>query len=861
MPPNNINKLSHIYQKKMTVNKYPKSPIYQIELSQFKIEQGQSVQVVALPPLQNGRYGFHVLFKAENYPLRQHLCFMRHIDEIPLDELPALRFAEMKFHSKPPGIQVGPWPGWRGIPEMPKIQLEIQNQIFEGRYNFWGDEFETREIRVFMLVSISDSKDRQVVLRWNDSRLAPVRLEIYPSNKIRPLPKSVQIRLELKNVHPRLLFSQQDLDALRQKKNGSGHQIWNEIENLLNNWDLPFQICTESKILPGPERLHEFDRAILSAFHALITEEISSIQRAKDAFNTLLLLSLKPDYEPMNIDTQSGECLFTLTLTFDWIYQFLSDDEKTEYLDKLFQVAERVWKHLGYVREDYGQAHFLGCSHGLLAFSLLFWDEHPKASEWASYLCGVFEYVLEMLPADGFYPHGINLWIYENAFLFRYLELFQHCCGLNYWDRTSYWENSSRFRNAALSPDQMLGITFGDPQYRVGGDAWMHYLIANRKNDVEAQALALKLANLPIDEVDFRNAPARRRVWEFLFFDSEIEPGNLSRHDIHFQDGGQFFWHKQFKEYLSENDTARRFLRQSSGQILPKQSTNKTAEIASSRKTLLAMTDQRLFRTDSKEKELTITFRAGAPLGIKRYHWGEWGGYGHSDPCQGSFLIAKGNSFLLCGPGPVYRRDTRLHNTLTFDNHGQIGDGMVWAPEFIPENRFPSVECVQKEKWEEIITNLTSCYLDFLQLKKLIRRFILLPAGAILVHDFVELNSPREVQWNLHTYGEFCKSQINNMPIFQCTDQQEKAKVVAILPKAVQWRSDWTQFVPAYPNSGKRDRFLQLFVNSQCCQFLILLIFEEIQFDYHLAFQDEQHRNWLLELKLAEEVFQIDSHP
>ncbi|MBN2090257.1 hypothetical protein JW964_11650 [candidate division KSB1 bacterium] len=836
----------------MTINNHLKHPMYQIELAASKIAQGQSNLTVPLPSLQAGRYGFHLLFDAKNYHLQQHLCFMRHQDEIPLDELNLLRFAEMKFHPEPPGIQVGPWPGWRGIPEMPKIQIEIQEQVFEGRYNFWGDEFETGEIRVFVLVFVQDSDEKQMTLHWNEARFVPLRLEIYPSNKIRPKPKSIQIRPELKNVHPRLLFSPPDLDTLRQKKRTSGNHIWGKIENLLDNWDQPFQMTAESKILPGPEKLHEFDRAILSAFHALITKEISLIQQAKNAFNTLLLLCLKPDYEAMNIDTQSGECLFTLSLAFDWIYQFLSDDEKTDFSDKLFQVAERVWKHLGYEREDYGQAHFLGCSHGLLAFSFLFWDRHPKALEWAAWLCGVFEYVLEMLPDDGFYPHGINLWIYEHAFLLRYLELFQHCCGLNYWDQTAYWENSSRFRHASLSPDFQLGITFGDPQYRVGGDVWMHFLIANRKKDSEAQAIAFKLANHPVDGVDFRNAPARRRVWEFLFFNPEIAATHSSQNFIDFLDGGQFFWRTQSKKFLSKNVIARR--------LLPKQSSYKTTEIASSQKTLLAMTDQRLFRTDAKENELTITFRAGAPLGQRRYHWGEWGGYGHSDPCQGSFLIAKDNSFLFCGPGPVYRRDTRLHNTLTFDNFGQIGDGMVWAPEFIPESRFPNNEYIQNENWDEIITDLTPCYLDFLQLKKFIRRFIFLRTGAILIHDLVELNLSREVQWNLHTYGEFCKSYINNKLVFHCADALEKAKVVVILPEPVEWRSEWTQFVPAYPNSGDRDRYLQLFVNSKSCQFLILIIFEEIQFDFHLDFLDEQHRNWLLELKLAEEVFQIDSH-
>jgi hypothetical protein len=628
--------------KLSTAKNYQNPTLFRLDLSNLALLQRQTSAFISLPELEKGRYGFHILFDAKKYPLEQHLCYMQHKSGLPPDELSELRFSEMKFDRKPPGVKVGPWSGWRGIPEMPKISIEIGQQSFQGRFNLWGDEFETGKVRLFVLVSIPDSTLNEVKLSWSDTRLLPVSLSIYPSNKIQPEPKPVQLRPELQNKYPRLLFSSSDLQSLRQKKDQSCQGIWNKIETLLYNWELPFEITPESKLLPGRERLHEYDRAIMAAFHAFITEETSSIQRARKAFASLLDLARNPNYEPMSIDTQAGECLFTLSLAYDWLLQFLSSDERNHFQEKLFFVAERVWQHLGNNREDFGQAHFLGCSHGLLAFSFLFWEQHPRVYEWTSYLRDVYEYVLTMLPEDGFYPHGINLWIYEHAFLLRYLEMFRHCAGLNYWDSTSYWKNTSLFRTISLSPDKKNGITFGDPQYRVAGDAWMHYLIASRTKSREAQALGNQLSKVPVEGVDFRNAPARRRIWEFLYFNPEIYPETDQKKSHEFPDGGQIFWRDQIQL-----------------------------------------------------KEWLITFKSGYPLGKERYHRGEWSGYGHSDPCNGSFLIAKGDSFSFCGPGPVYRRDTALHNTLTFNNHGQIGNGMVWAPEFIPDDRFPTF---QREK-------------------------------------------------------------------------------------------------------------------------------------------------------------------
>ena len=794
--------------KLFTTTTHREQPFHSIDLSMLQVDQSRTSVLISLPALETGRYGFHFLFDIKKYSLDQHLCFMQHKNGIPLDESSELRFSKMKFDREPPGVKVGPWPGWRGIPDMPKIAIEIGQHCFEGRYNFWGDEFETGKVRVFALVSIPNSTANEIKLNWSEARLSPLSLEIYPSNKMRPEPKPIQLRSELQNQHPRLLFSSSDLASLRKKKDQPCHASWNEIEILLKNWELPFEITPESKLLPGAERLHEFDRTILAAFHALITEEISSIQRAKEAFTSLLDLALNPDYEPMSIDTQSGECLFTLSLAYDWLFQFLSNEERNQFQQKLFNVANRVWQHLGYEREDFGQAHFLGCSHGLLAFSFLFWEQHPRAREWAAYFRGVFEYVLKMLPDDGFYPHGINLWIYEHAFLVRYLELFHHCAGLNFWDRSTYWKNTSVFRKASLSPDQKNGITFGDPQYRVAGDAWMHYLIASRTRSAEAQDLGNQLSIVPIADVDFRNAPARRRVWEFLYFDPEIAPQISQLQSYHFSDGGQIFW-----------------------------------------------------RNRIQSKETLITFRSGYPLGKQRYQWGEWSGYGHSDPCNGGFLIARGDSFLFCGPGPVYRRDTALHNTLTFDHHGQIGDGMVWAPEFIPENRFPTFQCEKNEKFDSVITDLTPCYPDFIGVKTVVRRFMVFPQGVVLIHDAIQLNSAREMQWNIHTYGNISEKTNDDILRFHFSDGSGQAEMIALLPAIIQWRTGLSTFVPAYPNPGKRDRFLQLFKQTTECEFLILLKLEDVSIKYDLDFPDKSDKLWQLKLTIGAEEFSIDSHP
>jgi hypothetical protein len=88
---------------------------------------------------------------------------------------------------------------------------------------------------------------------------------------------------------------------------------------------------------------------------------------------------------------------------------------------------------------------------------------HHEAAAWAAELRGAFARVLAMLPAAGFFPHGINLWIYEHGFLHRWLELFRQCTGEDLWNTTPYFAAAARFRAAGINNGLTateLGVSF-----------------------------------------------------------------------------------------------------------------------------------------------------------------------------------------------------------------------------------------------------------------------------------------------------------------------------------------------------------------------------------------------------------------
>jgi len=730
-------------------------------------DQSTEMQV-QLPDLTPGRYGLHLIFDCRLYPLRRHCCHMRPSD--PQSDPQGLRrFAEMTFSLQPPGLCIGPWPGWRGVPPMPEVKLTTPHESVRAQFNFYGDEEQSGLLRAIALLFVRAPEDHKLWLQWSDDRLLPLRIEIIPNARRRAEPTPVDLVTDRRGGYPRLLFTAEQFTELRKDSASAHRKIKRQLLRLERNRYLPDEVTAEAKLLPGPERLRDFDRLLLPAFLTLFDSDAALRHRAIEQLVHALDLSLQPDYEPMVIDTQSGECLFSLCLAVDWLWNYMDDSLRGSVREKLYQTADRVWRHIGYEREDYAQAHFLGAGHGLLAFCFLFWETHPQVAEWAAWLHGAFLRVLDMLPDDGFYPHGLNLWIYEHAFLLRFLELLRGCAGLDYWSATPYWRKASCFRAAATSDNGLLGVTFGDPQYRVGGDSWMHRLIALRTASPAAANLAAKLIDLSPAGVDFRNAPARRRIWEFLYSGKTPAPAAApSRKAADFPDGGQLFWRSSC--YL-------------------------------------------------------VTLRAGAPLGEKRYQAGEWSGYGHSDPGQGSFLIADDRGLLVCGPGPVYRRDTLLHNTVTFNGYGQIGDRMVWAPDFIAADRFSClVGHGELENGFYAETDLAPAYLDFLAVKRLRRKVIWLPPGLLIVQDTVECTDEKEVQWNLHSYHPWhlCRRGAKH-EVAACGFGKRRLQVWCLSPELTAARRGLSDFVPAYPHAGERDYFLQLGHKGQKCRFVVVL--------------------------------------
>lgn len=717
-------------------------------------------------PRAEGEVRLLIHFDGSDYPFEKHYRHARHRGgETPYT------FGNTEFSDGGPGLLVGPWPGWRGIPSFPGVRVISGGKTAPVSLMGWGDELAHRAIRGAAAIEISP--EGVVLCETADPGLRPLYADIYSGPARHAAARQVTLLPSIERLHPRILVTPRDIPLLREKARGSHHDYWERIVSLLDGARVPWEVTPESKVPPGPERLSAADRSLMAAAAAIIDPSPARRSGARESFLLYIEETRQAGYQPLAIDTQAGETLFVLSASYDWTHDLWTEDEREEIEGWVRNVAGICWSHLGYERRDYGQAHYLGCALGLLAFSFLFWDRHPRSREWAAHCRGVLESVIEMIPRDGFYPHGINLWIYEYGFLLRWLELFRVCTGTDFWHPAERWRNSSAFRGASVSPDGLYGAAFGDPQYRVGGDSWCHYLIAARTSSREAQRLGDLLREIPPSGVDFRSAPPRRRVYEFLFHDDSIDPGGDGESVIVFRDGGQ------------------------------------------------------VFVRGEKDSPWLFTFRSGAPLGRQRYRAGEAGGYGHADPANGSFLLFGGSGPAICGPGPTYRRDTSLHNTITFNGRGQVGDSTVWLPDFLPPEFIPPDPEFRIGRRHVLIrAELAPSYLPLAHVEECLRTLCISPGRWIVGRDSIRSGLEESIEWNIHAWEIDQPRSSGGMTSCDLGSPGNLCRLSLIEPRDAVVETGLTEMVPAYPNDGTRVRFLRASVRTRETRFVWCILID-----------------------------------
>jgi len=130
----------------------------------------------------------------------------------------------------------------------------------------------------------------------------------------------------------------------------------------------------------------------------------------------------------VDVDLSASWLLFGLGLSYDWIKDYLTDEECKRFLDKLILQGNKIF--------DYGQDNFGHCwstnywqNHnwinysGLLTTACAIRAEHDGAQIWIDEINDNFERVFSYLPEDGSNYEGTVYWRYAMNFFLSAADL------------------------------------------------------------------------------------------------------------------------------------------------------------------------------------------------------------------------------------------------------------------------------------------------------------------------------------------------------------------------------------------------------------------------------------------------------
>lgn len=367
----------------------------------------------------------------------------------------------------------------------------------------------------------------------------------------------------------------------------------------------------------------------------LLSKKEQHLHDAKKFIRTVLSYEIWGNAHLVNVDLSASWILFGLSLGYDWLKPFFSEEERSAVRDKIQHHADIM---LEYKRKTYGggwstnyyQNHNWINMTGLAAAGYALTGECEGAKAYIDESRDNFRRVFSLLADDGSNYEGVPYWRYGGMWLFVYAHLLKVQEGIDYFKTSEYLKHTFYYRLYQSCGDLEQQMNFGDSHDRHSGHApCVYYKTAAEYGDGFAQ----KFGNLVLDE--FLLAEAEQ---------SKIKPGILPEAAF------EFLW---YAPGIMEKDL--------SG--LPKIRYFEDLGLLSVREN---------WDRDSK----VLTIKCGCPGGKKQWSNG-WKLFreenidclslSHHHPDNLSYIFTRGSEFLTCEDG--YNRNLLPdhHNVILVD--------------------------------------------------------------------------------------------------------------------------------------------------------------------------------------------------
>lgn len=544
------------------------------------------------------------------------------------------------------------------------------------------------------------------------------------------LKRPVNLRPELKNVHPRLFFTAADLPEMRERAKGVDRDLWQAVLKDLKTLkrDAPDPKDEDlyksglDKRKKGSISQYEFAFQIAQTSYVYAIEQDEKYLEAAKKW-TLAACEMPLwgyTYNKPNVDLPPAHLLYAIAFAYDVLHDKLTKDERETIKNKLVRQARLMYDYFKYKdkkRYTYTQNHTWIPMAGLAIAAYALMDETEEAKDWARLSRAVFDRTMFAFGTDGFFYESFHYFGFAFRWMIRYFDAHQHATGENlYVPMKPKFERMKYFVMHSILPDRENVFDFADvgdgslnrnkqsKRESLYGEYDILYRFAGVYQDAEAQTVAEFVRT----ETGF---DTREPMWAFINHDANLKAVPLANVPTYV--------------YFDDNDTV-------------------------------------FWRSDWSKNATAFAFRCAPPeghyaarLAAKISDWRE--NTGHAHPDANSFIIFAHGKYLTGDTGYLGIKNTDDHNTVLVNNRGQAKDGVYEMFKEVPNERLDKIRIAETFGNKDFFYakgEAASGYYEDLGLKKFDRHFLYVAPDYFVVWDELETEKPSEFSFLLNADRE-----------------------------------------------------------------------------------------------------------
>lgn len=544
------------------------------------------------------------------------------------------------------------------------------------------------------------------------------------------LERPVKLKPELKNVHPRLFFTAEDLPKMRERAKGADKELWKaflqDIQTLKRDApdpkdeDLYKSGLDERK--KGSISQYEFAFQIAQTSYAYAVEGDDKYLEAAKKW-TLAACAMPIwgyTYNKPNVDLPPAHLLYAVAFAYDILFDRLTKSEKEIIKNKLIKQAGLMYDFFKYnpgKKYTYSQNHTWIPITGLAIAAYVLMDEVSEAKDWAQLSRAVFDRTMMTFGTDGYFYESFHYYGFAFRWMIRYFDVHKQVTGENLYEpMKSKFVNLKLFAMHSILPDRENVFDFADvgdgslnrnhtsKREKLYGEYDIMYRLAEVYQDKQAQTVGDFIrTQTPLE--------AHEPMWAFINHDANLKPASLS--DIPTQ------------VYFPDNDTA-------------------------------------FWRSDWTRNATAFAFRCAPPEGHTAAKlakqipdWRE--NTGHAHPDANSFIIYAKRAYLTGDTGYLGIKNTDDHNTILVNDRGYASDGVYEMFKGVSNEKLDEIrvaEVAGNKDYFYVRGEAASAYYDDLGVRKFERNFLYIAPDYFVVWDELETEKPSDFTFLLNADRE-----------------------------------------------------------------------------------------------------------